>query len=286
MSNSNVPEPDMDKLLKHVLKDDMPPEAEERMKRRFLSLECNLDRPDSLVAEDAWLWMHGAFRKGLLVSVSAVMLALGILMHLSESKSALAYSIEQLKVMQTISIKLNQAAFMDCSIMTPGNGDIRTSYHLLWRAGGHTRIERISADDTKTIWISDATVASPGSDNDSISLKALAADSKWQPAMEYRTPSLLVRNMERRYRLMEIKGIGGNRADEFQIIGRDNRQTVEITVDARTYLPKALRKFDPDSDRNNGERICRLEVRFLWNQPVPDDWFIPRKLPGKQSIDP
>ena len=166
MSNSNVPEPDMDKLLKHVLKDDMPPEAEERMKRRFLSLERNLDRPDNLVAEDAWPWMHGAFRKGLLVSVSAVMLALGILMHLSESKSALAYSIEQLKVMQTISIKLNQAAFMDCSIMTPGNGDIRTSYHLLWRAGGHTRIERISADDTQTIWISDATVASPGSDND------------------------------------------------------------------------------------------------------------------------
>jgi len=70
--------------------------------------------------------------------------------------------------------------------------------------------------------------------------------------------------------------------DEFLIIGHEGRQAVEITVDAKTYLPKVLKKYALDSGRTNGEKDCLMEVRFLWNQPVSPELFVPGPLVGKQ----
>jgi hypothetical protein len=265
MNRSNIPEPDLDKLLKQALKDDLPPEAEARMNRQFIKLKCTLNRPESLAAADEWPWMHGVFRKEILAVASAIMLILGVVMHLGGSQSALAHSIEQLKVIVTVSMSLNRTVFMDCTVMKPEAGGKNTSYHILWRANGDARVDMVSADGAQTIWISDETIA-PG--------------PVWQPAMEFRTPALLAKHMEVRYGLMQTgERIG---SDEFLIIGREDRQVVEITIDARTYLPKMLKKYSLDSGRTNGERVCLMEVRFHWNHPISGELFVPGKLAGKR----
>ena len=56
----------------------------------------------------------------------------------------------------------------------------------------------------------------------------------------------------------------------------------EITIDAKTYLPKVLKKYALDSDRTNGDRVCLLEVRFHWNQPISHELFVPGPLGGKR----
>jgi hypothetical protein len=284
MNRSNIPEPDLDKLLEEALKDDLPPEAEARMNRQFLDLKRTLGRPESLAEADEWLWMHGLFRKEILAFASAVLLILGVVMHLSGAQSALAHSIEQLKVIVTVSLSLNRAVFMDCIVLKPGAGSENTSYHVLWRANGDARVDMVSAGGAQTIWISDETISFAGSDGGSIRsmpLKTIAPGPVWQPAMEFRTPALLVKHMEERYGLMQTGERRGSGSGEFLVTGREDRQAVEITIDARTYLPKVLKKYALDSGRTNGERDCIMEVRFLWNRPISPELFVPGP-PGKQ----
>ena len=285
MNRLNIPEPDPDKLLKKALKDDIPPEVEAGMNRQFLSLKNTLNRAERLPESDGWFWMRGPFRKEILAVTSAVMLILGIVMHPGDSQSALAHSIERLKVMVTVSMNLNRTVFMDCTIMKPEAGGGNTSYHLLWRAEGDVRVDRISADGAQTIWISDETISFAGPGGGSIRsmpLQTMAPGSVWQPAMEFRTPALLAKHLEERYGLMQTVERNGVGSGEFLIMGREDGQAVEITVDARTYLPKALRKYAPDSGLTNGDRVCLTEVRFLWNRPISGELFVPGPVAGKQ----
>jgi len=285
MNRPKIPEPDLDKLLKQVLKDDLPPEAEARMGQQFLNLKRTLD-PHGSLAEAEWPWMHWRlFRREILAFASAVMLILGIVMQLNGSQSALAHSIEQLKVVVTISMSLNRAAFMDCTVIKPEAEGENTSYHVLWRANGDARMDMVSAGVVQTIWISDGTISFADSDEGSIRsvpLKTIAPGPVWQPAMEFRTPALLATLMEERYGLMQTGERHSAGSDEFLIVGREDRQVVEITVDARTYLPKLLKKYAPDSGRTNGDRICLMEVRFHWNQPISGELFVPGPSVGRR----
>ncbi len=276
MNRSNIPEPDLDKLLKQALKDNLPPEAEARMNRQFLNLKRTLDRPEGAAEADEWPWTHGLFRKEILAVASAVMLILGAVMHLSGSQSALAHSIEQLKVIITVSMSLNHAAFMDCTVLNPEAGGEGTSYHVIWRADGDARVDMVSAGGAQTIWISDETISFSGSAGGlirSMPLKTISPGPVWQPAMEFRAPALLAKNMEERYGLMQTGERTGS--GEFLITGREDRQAVEITIDATTYLPKVLKKYALNSDRANGDRVCLMEVRFHWNQPISRELFVP-----------
>jgi len=281
MSKLNIPEPDPDNLIKQAFKDDLPPEAEAGMNRQFLNFKRTLERPESRAEADEWSWMRGVFRKEILAVVSAVMLILGGVMHLSGSQSALAHTIEQLKVIGTISMSLKRAAYMDCTILKPEAGGENTSYHVFWRADGDVRVDKNSADGARTLWIFDETVSFADSDGGAVSsipINTMTPGPVWQPALEFRTPSLLAKHIEEQYRLMQTGERSGAGPDEFLIVGREDRHVVEITVDARTYLPKALKEYAPDSGRTNSNFL--MEVRFLWNQPVPDELFIPGPLAG------
>lgn len=285
MNKSNTHEPDLDDLLKQTLKDDLPPEAEARMNRHFLNLKRSLDRTAHLPEPDGWLWMRGPFKKEILAIASAAMMALGLVMQLSGSQSAMAHSIEQLKVIVTISMSLNRAAFMDCTVLEPRAGSKSASYRVRWSAAGDTRMDLVSTDGAQTIWISNETISFADSDGGavrSMPIETMAPGPVWQPAMEFMTPMLLAKHMKEQYGVMQAGGRSGAGSDEFIIIGREDRQTVEITVDARTYLPKVLRKYALDSDRRNGERNCLMEARFLWNQPISHELFVPGSLAGKQ----
>jgi hypothetical protein len=281
----NIPEPDLDNLLKQALKDDLPPEAESTMNRQFLNLQRTLDRPESLTEADEWSWMRGLFRKEILALASAVMLILGVVMQLGGSQSALAHSIEQLKVIVTVSMSLNRAAFMDCTVMKLGAGGENSSYHVRWRAPGDARMDMVSGDGAQTIWISNETISFADSDGGvlrSMPIKTMTLGPVWQPALEFTTPTLLAKHMEEQYGLMQTGERRGAGSGEFLIVGREDGQAVEITVDARTYLPKVLKKYALDSGRTNGDRVCLTEVRFLWNQPIPRELFVPEPLAGKQ----
>jgi hypothetical protein len=285
VNNMNIPEPDLDNLLKQALKDDLPPEAKAGMDRQFINLKRRIDQVERCAEPEGWLWMRRPLRREILAVASAVLLILGVVMQLSGSPSALAHSIEQLKVIITVSMSLNRTAIMDCTVLKPNAGGENSSYHVRWRAPGDARMDMVSSDGAQTIWISNGTISFADSDGGavrSMPIKTMTPGPVWQPALEFMTPTLLAKHMEEQYGLMRTGERSGAGSSEFLIIGREDGQAVEITVDARTYLPKVLKKYASDSGRTNGDRVCLMEVRFLWNQPIPRELFVPGALAAKQ----
>jgi hypothetical protein len=285
MNKANIPGPALDNLLKRTLKDDLSPEAEARMYRQFLQLKGIVDRPESMAEADEWSWMHGWLRKEILAVASAVMLILGSAMHLSMPPTALAHSIEQLKVIVTVSMSLKRAAFMDCAVLKPEAGGRNISYHVLWRAKDDARVDMVSAGGAQTLWISNETISFADNNGGSIRsmpLNTMVPGPAWQPALQFVSPKILAKHMEEHYGLMQTGERSSAGSGEFLILGRENGEVVEITVDAKTYLPKVLKKYSPDSSRTNGERLCLMEARFLWNQSISPELFVPGPLSGKQ----
>lgn len=189
---------------------------------------------------------------------AAAMLILGAVMHLSGNQSTLANSISQLKAIIDVSSGVYAATTMDCIVNTP---DQSTDFRVRWSSTGVSRIDMGPNNGTEqTLWISNMTVP---------------PDPVWQPAMEFLTPSILAQHMEERYGLAQTGNGSGAGQYEFLLAGHEDRQIIEIAVDERTYLPKMLKKFSQDSGGIGQQRQCLMEVRFLWNQPIPREVFVP-----------
>jgi hypothetical protein len=215
-------------------------------------------------------WARGAFRKEILAFASAVMLILGGVMHLSGKQSVLANSISQLKVIMDVSAILKGTTSMDCSVLKSGAGGENSYYRVRWDASGITRVDRKSTDGVQqTLWISNTTVP---------------PDPVWQPAMEFLTPSILAAHIEGPYGLMRAGQRDAARPDELLLVGKENQHAVEIVVDERTYLPKSLKKYLPDSGRTDAERDCLMEVRFQWNQPISRKLLVPDSQAANRQL--
>ncbi len=200
---------------------------------------------------------------------AAVVLILASIVLLSEKQSVLANSISRLKVIMDVSAALNRATSMDCILLKPEAGSEDSSYHLRWNAKGITRVDRESTRGVRqTLWISNTTVP---------------PDAVWQPAMEFLTPAIVARHVEGSSAFMQTGRWDGAEPDEFMLVRRERQQVIEIAIDNRTYLPKMLRKYSPETE--SGEmRKCVLEVQFSWNRPVPGDLLIPRPAAGKRQL--
>jgi len=115
----------------------------------------------------------------------------------------------------------------------------------------------------------------------SMSIQTVTPGPVWQPALEFMSPKILAKQLEN-YGLMQSGRRSDTGTNELLIVGKEDRQDVEITIDTRTNLPKALKKYSHDSDQMNGARNCTMEVRFLWNRPIPAELFSPRGQAAKQ----
>ena len=301
MKKTKISEPDLDNFLKQTLKDDLPPEAEARMNRSFFSLKRVINRPEGVAEPDArnrrgerrsperWLWVRGTFGKEILAFSSAVMLALGGVMHLGGYQSALAHSISRLKVVVAVSERVYRATSMDCTVLQPGAGGENSYYRVRWRAAGATRVDSAATGGAgQTWWISDGTVSmadAAGGPVRSAAIATLPPDPALQPALEFLTPTILAQRMEERYGLKQAGPWVGAGPGEFLLVGQEDQNVVEIAVDERTYLPTTLKKYLPHSSRPGGERSCLMEVRITWNQPIPRELLVPGLPAGKRPVN-
>jgi hypothetical protein len=268
MNKTNPPDRDLEKLLGQTLRDDLPPDLEARMSRQFLNLQRHLEQPENLIKHDPWLWIHGAFRKGILSFISATLLILGGVLHVGGYHSVLAHSLERLKMVVAVSAGLHRATSMDCTVLQHGTGGETFRYRIRWSVTGGTRVDMDSGSGTWTLWVS-------GTD--------LPSERRWQPVLEFLTPAILAQHVEQRYGLMKAERPDPARADEWLLVGLENRQAVEIAVDERTFLPKTLTKCGLDSGLAASERGCLMEVQFQWNQPIPRELLIPG-TPAKEQL--
>jgi hypothetical protein len=297
MNKTKTGGPDMDALVKQALKDDLPPEVEARMSRHFFNLRRIIDRPEGITEEeprarqrewhslDRWRWVSWAFRKEILAFSSVVLMLLGSVMHLGGYQSALAHSISRLKVVVAISERLYRATSMDCAMQIQGAGGEIRHYRVRWGLPGATRVDIAAGGRTEqTLWISNGAVSIAGRARSSLPPTMGATtlqDPLLQPALAFLTPAILAQRMDERFGLQQAERQDGAGPNELLLVGREDQEIIEITVDERTYLPATLKRILPDSGRRDKERVCLMEIRFVWNQPIPQELLVPGLSAGK-----
>jgi hypothetical protein len=234
---------------------------------------------------DRWLQAIVSFRQEILAFASALMLILGVVMQLGGGQSVLADSIGRLTVMAAASGSLYRATSMDCSVLKPGAGD-EAQYRVRWNTSGVTRVDMDSLDGTEqTLWISKGIVSAADYEGGTVRSMAITTmPSKWQPPMEYLTPAILAQHMKERYGLMHAERHDSAGREEFLLIGQENQQTIEIAIDPRTYLPITIKKYSPGSGRTGEQRHCLEEVRFQWNNPIPQELLVPGSSAVKRQV--
>jgi hypothetical protein len=213
------------------------------------------------------------------------MLILGCVMHLGGSQSALAHSIEQLKVIGTITSGLLRASSLDCKVTTPGEEGEKTSYRIRWHAAGDVRVDMDAVNGSRILWISNETVSIGRPENDdvyTISTDTIIPGPVWQPVLEFISPKILAEHINQQYGLMQSEGRARAGLNEFKITGLQGQQEVEIIVDAKTYLPKTLRKYSHDGNSKKEERNLVINVQFFWNQSIAAELFIPQTPPAER----
>ncbi len=222
-----------------------------------------------------WLRECKTFGQEILAFASALMLILGAVMQLGGGQSALADSLERLTVMATVSGGLHRATSMDCTILRTGAVSESSQYRIRWNKFGITRIDLDSTDGMKqTLWITNETVSMEDENGTIRSLAITSIPSKWHPPMDFLTPIVLAQQIER-YGLMQAERRDDTGPDEFLLVGREDHLIIEIAIDAETFLPKTLKKYPPDSARMGKHLDWFEEVRFQWNEAIPEELLSP-----------
>jgi hypothetical protein len=225
-----------------------------------------------------WLTACRVFRQEILAFASALMLILGVVMQLGISQSALADSIERLSVISAVSGRLNKAISMDCTLLTKGAGSEYSKYRVRWNATGVTRTDMDLVDGTEqSLWIYKETVSAR---DDGTAVRTMAISdlpSTWYPPLEFLTPAILAQNIKERYGFMQAEH---HDKDGLLLIGRGNREVIEISIDSKEYLPTMIKKYLPDSPQEHLE-----EVRFQWNKPLPHRLLVPGSTEVKRQVN-
>jgi hypothetical protein len=262
----------------------VPPSTELRDRVLLAASEALAGSGEESSWIDRWLRACGAFQQEILAFTSALMLILGVVMHIGGSQSVLADSMERLAEMATVSGSLHRATSMDCTLLKRDDGEETIGYRVRWNDSGITRIDMDSAKGTRrTMWISKETASVADHKGEVRSMAISALPPELLPPTEFLTPAILAQRMEG-YGLKHAERQGDAQSGELRFAGQEDQQAIEMSIDAKTGLPIRLKKYLPDSSLMGKKRGFLEDVRFQWNRPIPQELFVPDSPEAKHQV--
>jgi hypothetical protein len=294
MNRTNPGRPDVDDVLKQVLKDDLPPALEHRMRTQFVNLRRSLELSDQrygwhwggalkrLFSVLEWQSTPLLLRREVLAIASVLLIVFGGAMHLSGRHCALANSVFLLKMSISIASQVRQTSSMECKVAVPeGNGQF-SAYVVRWVAPGKTRIDFEAKDGgRKTRWISDAviTVADRAKNTQQHSARAATQpeDSLFRPVACCSSPEQLAMHISGRWQLKRYERQAMRGSGTFLFTNSDAGVNVEMIVDLATFLPLAIEEHLPTSGHIGTAGAIIKRANFSWNQPIAPELMIPGK---------
>lgn len=269
----------LDDVLKKVLSDDLPPEAEVRMRKRLAAFGKTLE--ESEAPRGAKIRTCGervlparpalAFRKQALAYSSAAVIILGGIMHLGGQRNALAESLSMLNALFSVGAEIRAAESMDCqAILSPENG-VSLTYSIQWSSPKTTGVEVKQAETiVKTLAISEEgiTLADPLR-NSRVKVEDLGQvkDPQIQAVMDLLSPDALAEKLNTRWQV-QGREPRGEREEIFHFADREQGTLVDISVDLNSHLPVTMRTSRPGSGSGRSELRPVLSIRFLWSRRV------------------
>lgn len=290
---------EMDGLLKEVLKDDLPPDVENRMKRRFIQFRERIEQHKRqprmnigmigrrLFRQETWRWAQWMLRKEILAFSSIIMIALGGFMHLSGHSSALAESLSMLRTSVSVWEQVRHAASMECTVQVPAQNGKSLAYSIQWISPNMTRVDVRSADEiTKTLWMLDERFIIVDHINNTLHKGGSFVQIKdpvFQPVMEFLSPEELAESIYRRWQQRQYEQQVERGQGTFTLTNHEEKALLEMTIDINTYLPLNIRKFLQGSIKASEERKLVMEIHFIWDQPLSPQLMVPKIIKGSQG---
>jgi hypothetical protein len=292
MSTHRSNEHDVDKLLKQVLKDDLPSETEFRLRKRLAAFRRALEpsddpravrsagsrrRPPAFVQ---WLNRHRVFRKEALAYLSSVMLASGAMIHLGGFQSVLADSITLLKTSMSLTEQIRLARSMDCVVKMTSPGTQAAICHIRWVRDGGTRVDVESARGVdETLWITQGHVTVANLAAGLSKPTAYSTPGLQEPVIALLSPAELARRMDESWQLQPEKK--QHNPDRLVFNDRQDRAVIEIRFDRKSFLPTSLIWKPPEANGRAWSEAVPTTAELTWNQPIEPDLMVPGLKPGR-----
>ncbi len=277
---------DVDELLKETLKDDLPAEAEPRMKMRFAEFREKADEPGHRTAtRPAKSWrklflpeyspaaVRWIFNRQALALLSVFMLAVGGFLQATGQRSVLAESLTSLRTSVSVAANTRQSGSMECRAHVAVEEGVPSDYVLRWIQPGMARVDVQKAGEVReTLWITDGEfIVTDHLKNTSQKFANLEQlrNSVFQPVMDFISPARLAGNMEHGWRLERFEQKAGSRQGTFIFLNHEKGTHLEMTVDLDSYLPIRISRLRPSTGKGGpAEELMRLD--FTWSQPDSD----------------
>jgi hypothetical protein len=280
MANKNNRDNDLntDELLKQVLKDDLPPEVEGRMKANFTQFRATLEldsRTSEQTLRDKWkslFQLNWAVRREVLAFSSLVMIVAGAFLHVSGHRSAMADTLSFLNISVSVTDQIENVSSMECRLQVPAKDEKHRSFVIRWLSPETTQVcifEKDRASKSLLIKGSEVTL-NDHVHNSSQKFKILEhiKDPVFQPALEFLSPMILATAIYERWKPQHFRENAEGQKGTFVFVDNGERITLEMTVDMNTSLPLSIKKYTSNLAGTDDVYELAAEALFTWNEPI------------------
>jgi len=275
-----------DSLIRQVLKDDLPPALEEKMKERILRFRKEIEQPRQIRRRN--LSVGWIFRKEVLAGASVLMLVSGGALQLIGYRSALADTVSALNTSVSVMDRIGHTGTMECQIEIPGDNGLALSYTIRWLSPNLVRVDAHKSDKmNKTLWVSESGIIIA----DHIHNTTEKAEGVWKitdatfrPVLWLMTPEELAERLYGKWKLRLYEQTDKPDQGLFIFLDQEEKAVLEMTVDLNTYLPLRIEKFLPESPELDEKGRSVMQAHFNWNQPVSPQIMIPKTLSKNHDV--
>lgn len=282
MKNENEKNTRIDKLLKQTLKDDLPNEAEKRMRRQLYRFWEKTDQLEKAP------WLSGLLPKTALAVASILMVIVGGYMQATGSRNSLAENLTLLGTSVMVTSQVNNSASMECLAQLPlENGELR-EYIIQWLSPGLTRVDVKEMDQkiTRTMWLQEGEITISNHESQTVEIvrhMQEIPDPFIKPILELFSPNLLSEHLYGEWQFKLIRPHGECEWRTYAIVLPEQKNQMEMTVDMCTYLPVEVENDIVDPTGRSSEGIIRIKVNFQWNTPISPQKMVPQSKEKRQN---
>jgi hypothetical protein len=264
MKNDEHPDFNLDELLKQTLKDDLPPQAQARMKQRLARFRQQVEgrrRDDSRLSLGSRRYAV-VFARAALVAAGLLLIVLGLSIRGLSRQNILVESFNAYQKEAAVFAGISDAGYLECRVRISRGAEPPREFLIEWLTPGETRVRILEPEGelTKIVFLPRAkrtvleniALASYGKDK-----AGARVDADLRPIEDLLSSSRLAGLLEGFWRLES----SGRRDDcDWEsysvVIGRTAPRS-KIIVDMCTGLPTRLEHVT-----GSGEN---LEAVFNWN---------------------
>lgn len=298
MKKENLRNMDVDGLLKNVLDERLPAEAERRMQGRLADFRKRIERPEQgrqtgaariwqkLFRPEAWLWTRWIFNKQALVFLSIFMLAVGGFLQATGLRSVVAENLTSLRTSVSVADSIRRSGSMECRVQVAAKEGVPSDYVIRWIQPGMARVDVQKPGEVReTLWITNGDlVVVDHLKNMSKKLASLEQlqHSALQPVMGFLSPAKIAENMDQRWQLERFEQETGSRQGTLIFTDHEKGSHLKMTIDLDSYLPIRISRLRLSAEKGGpAEELMRLD--FTWNQPTSTQWMMFPKFAGKKG---